>query len=67
LRIIDDDIKDFKTSFKISNSIIEKFNCVDETLKKQRIRLRIITILLWLIPIFFVLLLIISVCILYKK
>lgn len=61
LRIIDDDIKDFKTSLKAQDSMMEKFNYVDETLKEQKKRLLIITIILWLIPSLFVFLMIISV------
>lgn len=67
LLIIDNDIKEFKSTLKISDTIMKKFNSIDKTLKKQRIRLRVITIILWLIPIFFVLLIIISICVSYKK
>lgn len=51
LNNIENDIKEFKDSVKGTNSIMDKFDEVDNSLKEQKKRLKMIQFILWLIPI----------------
>ena len=52
LRIIESDVNDYKKEFDKTNIelLSEKFKCVSDSLKKQKNRITIITIILWGIP-----------------
>lgn len=52
LKIIESDIADYKKEFDKTNIelLSEKFKCVSESLKKQKRRIGVISIILWSIP-----------------
>lgn len=51
LEIIGQDISEFKDTFKQPKLLTEKFKCVDDSLQKQKRRLKTITWILWGIPV----------------
>lgn len=67
LRIIESDVNDYKKEFDKTNIelLSEKFKCVSDSLKKQKNRITIITIILWGIPVLICLYLIFSTIINY--